>query len=347
MFTQDQFEGRGRVVLTASDAMQYSFEGDSLSGIGERSIFSNAIVYGLKTGEADHDKNGLISYTELYDYAYDRVIDETPLQKPNMWVFGLEGNIVIAKNPNREKKTKLEEPEPRGEVPVAAKPEEVPISPPLHSTYPPPIIDTARVILRSASTPPPIINDVPSSAISQPKIKEESSHSSEAYQQSSHSAVEENNRSTGSPIGMDGESVPLPQQNLTHTNVTNPKNGRVTKPSGRRTSGPGLKRIPSDASDFTNPDDRAIKILFVNVYQNSTGSWRITGQIQNMGNKTLNFIIPHAQLVDANENVVGLINGFTRNSHLPPRESSEIGGLAVQQSVTGIPVSFKLGFEWK
>jgi hypothetical protein len=146
---------------------------------------------------------------------------------------------------------------------------------------------------------------------------------------------------------MDGESVPLPQQNLTHTNVTNPKNGRVTKPSGRRTSGPGLKRIPSDASDFTNPDDRAIKILFVNVYQNSTGSWRITGQIQNMGNKTLNFIIPHAQLVDANENVVGLINGFTRNSHLPPRESSEIGGLAVQQSVTGIPVSFKLGFEWK
>jgi hypothetical protein len=221
--TGDQFEGRGRVVLTASDAMQYSFEGDSLSGTGERSVFSNAVVHGLQTGEADQDKNGLISYTELYDYAYDHVIDETPLQKPNMWVFGLEGNIVIAKNPNREKKTKLEEPEHLGEEVVVAKPEEVLSSPPPHSTLPPPTKDTPNVIPKSASTPP-IIKDVPSSAISQPKIKEESS--SEGYQQQpSRPAIEEeNNELTGSPVGIDTSTIkePVPLSR------PSPKEGRKT-----------------------------------------------------------------------------------------------------------------------
>jgi tetratricopeptide (TPR) repeat protein len=101
--TGEQFEGRGRIVLTASDAMQYSFEGDRREGIGQRSVFTHAVVQGLETGEADIDKNGLVSYTELYNYAFDRVIDETPMQKPGMWVFGLEGDVIVAKNPHTKK----------------------------------------------------------------------------------------------------------------------------------------------------------------------------------------------------------------------------------------------------
>ena len=45
-------QGRGSVVITASDAMQYSFEGDDLEGLGKRSIFTSAIVEGLNTGNA-------------------------------------------------------------------------------------------------------------------------------------------------------------------------------------------------------------------------------------------------------------------------------------------------------
>lgn len=101
--TGAEFEGRGRIVLTASDAMQYSFEGDRREGVGQRSVFTHAVVQGLETGEADMDKNGLVSYTELYNYAYDRVIDETPMQKPGMWVFGLEGDVIVANNPYKKK----------------------------------------------------------------------------------------------------------------------------------------------------------------------------------------------------------------------------------------------------
>ena len=104
--TGDYFdEGRGRIVLTASDSMQYSFEADKLNVEVKDpgSIFTRAVIDGLNTGKADLDKDGRVSYDELYDYTYDRVIDETPLQKPGKWVFGVEGDVIVARNPNWRK----------------------------------------------------------------------------------------------------------------------------------------------------------------------------------------------------------------------------------------------------
>ena len=59
--TGDYFdEGRGRVVLTASDSMQYSFEAETLNvEVNEPgSIFTRIIIEGLKTGKADLNKDG-------------------------------------------------------------------------------------------------------------------------------------------------------------------------------------------------------------------------------------------------------------------------------------------------
>jgi len=97
--TRERFEGRGRVVLTASDAMQYAFEGDELTGEGVRSVFTHALVHGLKTGEADLNEDGRISLDELHDYVYDRVTDETPQQRPGKWAFDVQGEIIIARSP--------------------------------------------------------------------------------------------------------------------------------------------------------------------------------------------------------------------------------------------------------
>jgi formylglycine-generating enzyme required for sulfatase activity len=93
-------EARGQVVLTASDALQYSFEGDQIKGEGVRSVFTHTLVRGLETGEADLDGDGYISFDELYDYVYDRVTDEVPQQKPRKWVFDVQGEILIARNPH-------------------------------------------------------------------------------------------------------------------------------------------------------------------------------------------------------------------------------------------------------
>jgi len=98
--TRERFkQSNGSVVLTASDEMQYSFEDDMLSGAAIRSVFTRNLVRGLETGEADKDRDGFISMQELYEYTYKRVVDENPAQQPELWVLGMQGNFIIAKNP--------------------------------------------------------------------------------------------------------------------------------------------------------------------------------------------------------------------------------------------------------
>lgn len=95
---KERFDGRGRVVLTASSAMEYSFEGDELAGEGRPSVFTSAVVRGLATGEADRNRDGWISVDELYDYAYDEVRAVTPSQTPGKWVFDVQGDLYVARS---------------------------------------------------------------------------------------------------------------------------------------------------------------------------------------------------------------------------------------------------------
>lgn len=96
----EQLGGRGRFVLTASDALEYAFEGDDVRGEGVRSVFTTALVQGLSNGDADRDGDGNIDLDELYDYVYEQVKRKTPLQNPEKWDLGLRGKIFVAKNPN-------------------------------------------------------------------------------------------------------------------------------------------------------------------------------------------------------------------------------------------------------
>ncbi|MDQ6836280.1 MAG: PASTA domain-containing protein [Actinomycetota bacterium] len=100
--TGEHFLGSGRVVLTASDAMQYAFEGDEVVGEGVQSVFTRVLTEGLQTGEADRDRDGYVSFDELYDYVHTRVTEERPQQKPCKWEMGVQGRVVIAKSARRE-----------------------------------------------------------------------------------------------------------------------------------------------------------------------------------------------------------------------------------------------------
>ncbi|WP_170284965.1 caspase family protein [Kribbella amoyensis] len=92
--------GRGRVVVTASSAMEYAFEGEQLASdsAGSPSVFTSAVVAGLASGEADRDGDGWIGLTELVGYVGDRVHLVTPNQHPQMWTFGSSGELLIARS---------------------------------------------------------------------------------------------------------------------------------------------------------------------------------------------------------------------------------------------------------
>jgi Caspase domain len=94
---QERFQGRGRAVITASTAMEYAYEGDQLSGQGQPSYFTAALVEALETGEADRDQDQRISVDELYDYVYDRVKDLSPNQTPTKQI-ALEGPLYVARS---------------------------------------------------------------------------------------------------------------------------------------------------------------------------------------------------------------------------------------------------------
>jgi hypothetical protein len=96
---EDVSGGRGRVVVTASSAMEYAFEGGELAtDASAPSVFTSAVVDGLTTGEADRDGDGWVGLTELVGYVTDRVHRVTPHQNPQMWTFGAQGELLIARS---------------------------------------------------------------------------------------------------------------------------------------------------------------------------------------------------------------------------------------------------------
>ena len=101
--TAAAFEGTGfgRVVLTATDATQYAWEDDQVSGQAINSLFTCYMVQGLQSGDADTNKDGRITVDELFDYIYTLVVKQTPKQTPGKWSYKEQGEIVIASNPKR------------------------------------------------------------------------------------------------------------------------------------------------------------------------------------------------------------------------------------------------------
>ncbi|HEX6075323.1 MAG TPA: caspase family protein, partial [Micromonosporaceae bacterium] len=93
--------GRGRAVLTASRAGEYSYEGTPLpDAFTTRSVFTAALVDGLRSGNADRDGDGYISVEDAYIHAADQVKAVGGAQSPQRWLYGAEGEIILARNPN-------------------------------------------------------------------------------------------------------------------------------------------------------------------------------------------------------------------------------------------------------
>ncbi|WP_051807686.1 caspase family protein [Actinoplanes subtropicus] len=91
--------GTGRVVLTASSATEYSFEGGRITSYeAQPSVFTEALVRGLRTGAADLDHDGEISVDELFEHASQRVREAQVGQVPRKWAYESTGPLVVARS---------------------------------------------------------------------------------------------------------------------------------------------------------------------------------------------------------------------------------------------------------
>ena len=124
-------EGRGRVVLTASRGTEYSFEGEPVHGedAARGSVFTGALVDGIRSGAADADQDGYISVDDAYTYAFDKVRESGTHQTPQRWLYGAEGSILLAHTPPPAKELAPPPPAERLATPEPATPEPPPPTP--------------------------------------------------------------------------------------------------------------------------------------------------------------------------------------------------------------------------
>jgi hypothetical protein len=94
-------QGIGRYVLTATDELQFAWEGDRILGWAEHSLFTHFLIQGLESGEADADQDGRVTVEELHEYIFQQIQAETTVQEPQLLVRtgATLGDVVVALNP--------------------------------------------------------------------------------------------------------------------------------------------------------------------------------------------------------------------------------------------------------
>ncbi|SOE81014.1 TPR repeat [Caballeronia arationis] len=100
--TPEQIVGdaTGMVIVTATDALTYAFEGEAIVDNSQSSVFTKHLIHGLRTGEADLGRDGEVRIDELYRYVRQQVMLEIPGQSPKKWELEDGGDLVVAQNAN-------------------------------------------------------------------------------------------------------------------------------------------------------------------------------------------------------------------------------------------------------
>ncbi|MEV7287121.1 caspase family protein [Streptomyces sp. NPDC093252] len=95
------FRGSGTVVISATDEIQLAFETtpgtDSDDDLSALSVFTAAVVHGLRTGAADLDADGLVSALDLHRYLSAEMLARRTRQTPKLWILDGVGDLVIAR----------------------------------------------------------------------------------------------------------------------------------------------------------------------------------------------------------------------------------------------------------
>ena len=93
---QAEAQGAGICIMSASNAVQTALE-DAARGMG---VFTRHLIEGMRTGDADENGDGLVTFDELYEYVRKKVLAEGH-QKPQKWAFQAEGGLVLARSSRR------------------------------------------------------------------------------------------------------------------------------------------------------------------------------------------------------------------------------------------------------
>ncbi|NUK34094.1 PQQ-binding-like beta-propeller repeat protein [Streptomyces lunaelactis] len=128
---EDALAGQGRVIITAGTRVQRAWEGDhSDAETPALSRFTETIVDGLRSGDADLNGDGVITVQELFRYASERLHHEGIEQTPRMG-GEMQYDIALAKVKKKRRQrssrtTGKKDPSPRASSPRPRRQPEAP-----------------------------------------------------------------------------------------------------------------------------------------------------------------------------------------------------------------------------
>jgi hypothetical protein len=101
-------DSRGLAMITASSSTEQAYEVPGPLPGSTTSLFTQALVEGIRTGNADKDQDGMVTLDELYEYVRDQVREARRDQSPEVSLYNVQGNFVIAMNPRRRRRPTIE-----------------------------------------------------------------------------------------------------------------------------------------------------------------------------------------------------------------------------------------------
>lgn len=114
--------GKGLCVVSATDSIQLGYERNG------QSQFTKFIVEGLKSGDADGDRDGLITIDELYDYVHEKLSKERCPQSPVKEQMHVQGKLIVGYAPQNARPRRSRKRNTGPQVEAVSSPATVPIS---------------------------------------------------------------------------------------------------------------------------------------------------------------------------------------------------------------------------
>lgn len=94
-----QICGRGTYVITATNSLEYAYEGTAVTrNYSVSSSFTEFLVEGLRSGRADWDRDGRISPEDLYWYLDKEMRSAGKPQTPTSFSSGVQGAVYLARS---------------------------------------------------------------------------------------------------------------------------------------------------------------------------------------------------------------------------------------------------------
>ena len=109
-----------------------------------------------------------------------------------------------------------------------------------------------------------------------------------------------------------------------------------------------LIQLPSNATDFPGNDPSVIQVHVTSAKKDIIGSYHVTGEITNMGNDTLNFVLVTVHFYDASGQLVAASTCcYATPTDIDTGHTATFDSFVQSADITGKPVMYRLSFDWQ